>query len=232
MSPIPGGRTQFGQTVLGKLLKRYDRDIIINNFVFIIEELRKHLLKERDRLSEEVFGELLSTDALRFLVIANDFGWKLPKKRKARSPWLPKEYRRGPERSLFDFVPNDLNDMEQRVAWYLDDQDKLLFWYRNIPKQDYAVQGWRRGKVYADFIFTDVDETGNGFNRVFVVETKGLHLKDYEDTRYKKALLDLCNRVARETTLSQLGLKLHAKEVSFAVVHEEEWERRFNELFA
>ena len=104
------------------------------------------------------------------------------------------------ERSLFDPVPNDLNEMEQRVAWYLDDQDKLLFWYRNVPKQDYAVQGWRRGKVYADFIFTDIDETGNGFNRVFVMETKGVHLEGSEDTEYKRALFDTCNELAKETT--------------------------------
>ncbi len=122
--------------------------------------------------------------------------------------------------------------MEQRVAWYLDEQDKLLFWYRNVPKQDYAVQGWRRGRVYADFIFADLDETGNGFNRVFVVETKGVHLKGAEDTEYKKALFNTCNELARETTLSELGLKLHAKEVSFAVIHGDEWQRRFNELFA
>jgi type III restriction enzyme len=122
--------------------------------------------------------------------------------------------------------------MEKSVAWYLDDQDRLLFWFRNIPKKDYGVQGWRRGKVYADFIFTDKDEAGTGFNRVFVVETKGLHLKGSEDTVYKKALFNTCNDLARETTMSELGMDLQGKEVSFAVVDEDEWERRFNELFA
>jgi type III restriction enzyme len=229
--PNPWVAHEFGQTVLTKLLDRYDRPIVVNNFVFIIEELRKHLAKEKDRLSEEVFREMLSADALRFLVIANDLGWKLPKKKKARPQWLTKATGAPLERSLFDFVPNDLNEMEQSVAWYLDDQDKLLFWYRNVPKQDYAVQGWRRGRVYADFIFTDVDETGNGFNRVFVVETKGVHLKGAEDTEYKEALFNTCNDLAKETTLSQLGLKLQAKQVSFAVIHGNEWQRRFNDLF-
>jgi len=180
--PNPWVAHEFGQTVLTKLLGKYDKDVVVNNFVFIIEELRKHLAKEKDHLSESVFREMLSADMLRFLVIANDLGWKLPRKRNARSPWLPKGTGAPLERSLFDPVPNDLNEMEQRVAWYLDDQDKLLFWYRNVPKQDYYVQGWRRGKIYADFIFTDVDETGNGFNRVFVVETKGMHLAGSEDT--------------------------------------------------
>ncbi len=231
--PNPWVAHEFGQAVLSKLLGKYEKAAVVNNFVFIIEELRKHLAKEKDRLSETVFREMLSADTLRFLVIANDLGWKLPgKRRQARPPWLAKQSNAPLERSLFDPVPNDLNEMEQRVAWYLDDQDKLLFWYRNVPKQDYYIQGWRRGKVYADFIFTDVNETGNGFNRVFVVETKGVHLKGSEDTEYKKTLFNTCTKLAKETTLSELGLKLHAKEVSFAVIHGDEWERRFNELFA
>lgn len=230
--PNPWVAHEFGQTVLTKLLGRYDKAAVVNNFVFIIEELRKHLTIEKDRLSEMVFRDMLSGDTLRFLVIANDLGWRFPKKRNGRSPWLAKQSNAPLERSLFDPVPDDLNDMEKAVAWYLDDQDRLLFWFRNVPKQDYYVQGWRRGKVYADFIFTDVDETGSDFNRVFVVETKGVHLKGFEDTGYKRALFDTCNELAKETTLSQLGLKLHAKEVSFAVIDENEWERRFNELFA
>jgi len=231
--PNPWVAHEFGQKVLASLVESHDKAIVVNNFVFIIEELRKHLQKERDRLSEAIFREMLSSDALRFLVIANDLGWKLPRKNKpTHPPWLPRGTGAPLERSLFDPVPDDFNELEKRVAWYLDDQDKLLFWYRNIPKQDYAVQGWRRGKVYADFIFTDVDDTGNGFNRVFVVETKGIHLKGFEDTEYKKALFDTCNELAKEMTLTQLGMKIRAKEVSFAVIHGDEWERHFNQLFA
>ncbi|MEN6427416.1 MAG: DEAD/DEAH box helicase family protein [Phycisphaerales bacterium] len=231
--PNPWVAHEFGQKVLNRLIEKHGRGIVVNNFVFIIEELRKHLQKERDRLSEKVFREMLSSDALRFLVIANQLGWKLrTKKDKARSPWLAKQSNAPLERSLFDPVPDDLNDMERSVAWYLDEQDKLLFWYRTIPKQDYAVQGWRQGRVYADFIFTDIDETGNGFNRVFVVETKGIHLKGSEDTEYKKAIFDTCNKLAKEMTLTQLGMKIQAKEVSFAVIHDDVWEQRFHELFA
>jgi type III restriction enzyme len=229
--PNPWVAHEFGHTVLTKLLEGNDKGLVVNNFVFIIEELRKRLSEEKDRLSEIVFREMLSADALRFLVIANHLGWRSPKKRNGRSPWLAKQSNAPLERGLFDPVPDDLNEMERAVAWYLDDQDRLLFWFRNIPKQDYYVQGWRRGKVYADFIFTDVDETGSDFNRVFVVETKGVHLKGFEDTEYKRALFDTCNKLAKETTLGQLGLKLHAKEVSFAVIDGNEWERRFNELF-
>lgn len=231
--PNPWLAHEFGSRVLKKLLEKNAEKVVVNNFVFIIEELRKQMFREKDRLAEVVFRQLIADGKLRFLVIANDLHWKLPQKRKARPPRLTKKSGDQLERTLFDFVPaDDFNEMEKSVAWYLDDQDKLLFWYRNIPKKDYGVQGWRRGKVYADFIFTDKDEAGTGFNRIFVVETKGIHLKGNEDTEYKKALLNTCNDLARETTMSELGMDLQGKDVSFAIVDGLEWERRFNELFA
>jgi len=231
--PNPWLAHEFGSRVLTGLLEQNDEKTVVNNFVFIIEELRKQMFREKDRLAEGVFRRLIAEGKLRFLVIANDLHWKLPKKRKGRPPRLTKKSGDPLERTLFDFVPaDDLNDMEKSVAWYLDDQDRLLFWFRNIPKKDYGVQGWRRGKVYADFIFTDKDEAGTGFNRVFVVETKGLHLKGSEDTLYKKALFNTCNDLARETTMSEIGLDLRGTQVSFAVVDQDEWQQRFNGLFA
>ena len=230
--PNPWQAHEFGQDVLRHLLERNDEPVVLNNFVFIVEELRKRMAQERDRLAEAVFRDMLARDQLRFLVIANDLHWKLPKKRKGKPPWLPKSTGAPLERSLFDLVPDDLNDTEKRVAWYLDEQDQLLFWFRNLPKKDYGIQGWRRGKVYADFIFTDVDGSGTDFNRVFVLETKGLHLKGSEDTNYKKSLFDMCNELATETSLNELGMELAGKKVSFAIIHEDEWERHFHELFA
>jgi len=230
--PNPWVAHEFGKLVINSLLTHYDQKIVINNFVFIIEELRKHLAGEKDRLAEQVFRNMISQDKMHFLVIANKLGYKLTKPKKATAPYLTKRSAAQLERSLFDPVPaDDFNETERQVAWYLDDQNKLLFWYRNIPKQDYGVQGWRSHRVYADFIFTDT-ANGNGFNRVFVVETKGIHLKQSEDTNYKTKLFNLCNERAQETTLTELGLKLPSKQISFLVIAEDEWQNRFNALFS
>ncbi|MHC4463850.1 MAG: DEAD/DEAH box helicase family protein [Planctomycetota bacterium] len=230
--PNPWIAYEFGKTVLDGLIARFDEKMVLNNFVFIIEELRKRLAAEKDRLAESVFRSLIDQDKLHFLVIANKIGYKLPKQRTVHPPRLTKSTGDQLERSLFDYVPrDDFNEMETRVAWYLDDQDKLFFWYRNIPKQDYAVQGWRRQRVFADFIFTD-KSNGNGFNRVFVVETKGLHIKDSDDAKYKKSLFALCNERSKETTVTELGMKIHVDKVSFAIVDESEWQNRFNALFS
>jgi len=231
--PNPWVAYEFGKTVLDNLRNKFEEKIVVNNFVFIIEELRKHLAREKNRLSEQVFRNMISEDQMHFLVIANKLGYKLRKRRNVHPPRLNKSNGDQLERSLFDYVPRDDfdSDLEKQVAWYLDDQDKLFFWYRNVPKQDYGLQGWRKHRVFADFIFTD-KSNGNGFNKVFVVETKGLHLKDSDDTKYKKALFDLCNDRAKETTLTELGIKLPAKDISFLVVDESEWQNRFNALFA
>jgi type III restriction enzyme len=231
--PNPWIAHEFGKTVLDGLIRRYDEKMVLNNFVFIIEELRKLLAAEKDRLAEAVFRSLIDDDILHFLVIANKIGYKLPKKKHIRSARrLTKQSGDQLERSLFDYVPEeDLNEMETRVAWYLDDQDKLFFWYRNIPKEDYGVQGWRKSRVFADFIFTD-KSNGNGFDRVFVVETKGLHIKDSDNTKYKKTLFALCNERSKEMTVTELGIKMHADNVSFAIVDESEWENQFNVLFS
>jgi len=230
--PNPWVAYEFGKTVLNKLLERYDEKVVINNFVYIIEELRKHLAGEKNHLAEQVFRNMIAQDKMHFLVIANKLGYKLTKPKKAIAHYLTKKTAAPLERSLFDPVSaEEFNETERQVAWYLDDQDKLLFWYRNIPKQDYGVQGWQKHRVYADFIFTDT-ANGNGFNRVFVVETKGIHLKQSEDTDYKKKLFNLCNENAREMTLTELGLKLPAKQISFLVIAEDEWQNRLNSLFS
>ena len=170
---------------------------------------------------------------MHFLIVANNLGYKLPKRKKVSPPRLTRVHGDQLERSLFDYVPaDDFNEMERRVAWYLDDQNKLLFWYRNIPKSDYGVQGWQKYRVYADFIFTDTGSNGNGFNRVFVVETKGLYIKDADRTKYTRKLFTLCNEKSREMTLTELGLKLPTKAISFLVVDEADWQDCFNALFA
>ena len=51
------------------------------NHVFILEELRRHVERERDRLSQEVFRALLESGRMRFLVVAEDLKFnRLPER--------------------------------------------------------------------------------------------------------------------------------------------------------
>jgi type III restriction enzyme len=96
-------------------------------------------------------------------------------------------------------VPEEnFNTVEKAVAWFLEDQDKLLWWYRNLSRQDYAIQGWKKYRIYPDFVFSEMDGRNNTeYDKIFVVETKGLHLKN-DDFRYKQDVFTLYNQLAEE----------------------------------
>jgi len=129
-------------------------------------------------------------------------------------------------------VPVDaLNSLEREVASFLDEQSRLYFWYRNIPHFGYYVQGWQKSRIYADFIFTTRGEAASEFRRVFVLETKGLHLKN-ENTAYKQSVFAVCNKHAKKKTWNELVPAMRDKEISYEVVFQDEWEKRLNELLA
>ena len=60
-----------------------------------------------------------------------------------------------------------------------------------MAREQYALQGWKKGKIYPDFIFAV--QRGGKTSRVVVLETKGDHL-DNLDTGYKRRVMDLMSR--------------------------------------
>ena len=130
---------------------------------------------------------------------------------------------------------DDLNELELKVATYLDQQERLFFWYRNRPRKDYFVQGWKRGRIYADFIATlrpDEPDVGDAFHQVFIIETKGLHIKQAADTAYKRSVFDVCSEHARKANWADFVPAMSKIGMRFEIVDEEEWERRLNAMFA
>nr|MBC8360201.1 restriction endonuclease subunit R [Candidatus Desulfatibia profunda] len=186
--PNPWMAHEFARDVLTRLTRKHDYKVVAANFVFIIEELRKQLEREKDRLSENIFKQMLASDQMRFLVIGDKFDFTFPKsiKVKPAAKTLNRKDGRQLQLSLFEFVPeDDFNETEKAVAWYLEGQKRLFFWYRNRSRQDYAIQGWRKHKIYPDFIFTaTASEDKDDYEQVYVVETKGLHLIGSLDTDY------------------------------------------------
>ena len=73
----------------------------------------------------------------------------------------------------------------------MDGERALKWWHRNVARSHYSVRGWRREKIYPDFIFA-VQHGGND-SRLVVLEMKGKHLAGNDDTEYKKAVLRLMN---------------------------------------
>ena len=232
--PNPWRGRDLARRAFEALLDRYPADRVAANHVFILEELRRQIDKERDRLSREVFRNLLESGTMRFLVVAKDLEFnrlpeaiEVPKAKQANredgSPY---------QSNLFDITTeDDLNRFENKVATYLDQQARLFFWYRNRARKDYYVQGWKPSRIYADFIVTLRDEepgTDDDFHKVFVVETKGVHLKASEDTEYKRTVFDICSEHARSAEWAKFVPAMQNKVVQFEVVDEEEWRARLN----
>ncbi len=231
--PNPWIGMKLGQKVIKLFIDQYDNETVSSNFVFIIEKLKKQLEKERDKAAEKVFKQLVIEKKLHFFLITDKGGFKIPPRIKVYSnKQLIRDDNTLIQRSLFDIVPEEnINELEKSVAIYLDQQEKLLWWYRNMSKQDYHIQGWKRNKIYPDFIAAEVNsDDKTDYGNVYVLETKGLHLKN-EDTKYKQDVFALCNELGIKKAWKELDLDFPDKKMQFQVIFEDEWKSKINKIF-
>ena len=236
--PNPWRAAEFSRQVFNALLKKHPADQVAANYLFILEELRKHLEAERDRLCQGVFRQLLESGEMRFIVVAEDLGFnKLPTK--IETPLARQANREDGtpyQASLLQQInETELNSLENKVATCLDKQARLFFWYRNRARQDYFVQGWKPQRIYADFVFTLKPDDANAddeFHQVFVMETKGIYLKRSEDTDYKRSVFDICTERAKKTDWAKFVPAMQRKAMRFEIVDENEWEQKLNAMFA
>ena len=68
------------------------------------------------------------------------------------------------------------------------------------------------------------------YDKVYVIETKGLHLKDNDKTTYITKLFDICTREAEARHWNELSLQMKDKIMRFEVLSEADWEERLNKL--
>ncbi len=100
-----------------------------------------------------------------------------------------------------------------------------------MSKQDYHIQAWKKNKIYPDFIASDINtEDENDYGNIYVLETKGLHLKN-DDTKYKKDVFKLCNELGMKKTWKELDLDFPDKKIQFQVIFEDEWKTKINKVF-
>lgn len=113
------------------------------------------------------------------------------------------------QQSLFDLVPDAFNDYEKAVSLYLDKCPQVLWWYRNLVGHEYfSIQGYRRNKIYPDFIVQKASPNGRKKKpvaSVLVLESKGKHLKGNDDTSYKRSVAEYFGRVGRKVPWQKLA---------------------------
>lgn len=132
------------------------------------------------------------------------------------------------QRSLFDYVPDDLNQYEKNVALFVDRHPQVLWWYRNLVGQgNFSIQGHRRNLIYPDFVVQKGDAVRNQpAAKVLVVESKGKNLKGNEDTNYKRDIGRVFQEIGQQVTWQELGAGFQDETFRFQVLDEGEYADR------
>lgn len=164
----------------------------------LVEELRKWLEEQRQTKAENLFREEVAAGRVQFRLRVDGNNWTMPFEAETYetegAPQLIGKSGGPLDRSLFTPIyQNDFSSQDERdIAVYLDGEKALRWWHRNVARMQYAIQGWKREKVYPDFIFAVQHEDGNA--RIAVLEMKGQHLAGNEETEYKRTLLQLMSQ--------------------------------------
>ncbi|MEQ8666972.1 MAG: DEAD/DEAH box helicase family protein [Rhodospirillales bacterium] len=185
-----------GRDIVGRLLsalatRGFDDAKIGRLSSLIVEELRKGLDAERAARAEALFKADVAAGRIQFRLRLDGRNWRMPIETETTQPegadQLPGRDGAPLKKSLFSPVfRDDLNKSERDVAVYLDGEKALSWWHQNVARSQYGIQGWRKAKIYPDFIFA-VEGEGNA-ERITVLETKGDQL-DNLDTAYKREVL-------------------------------------------
>lgn len=195
------------------------------------ERLRIDIEKERDRLAQDVFDRMVDQGRVQFSLRADAMDYELPQSAElllaGQPPVLQRPDARAVEKSLLEPALHtpDMNELEVAFAGYLDQKAALVWWHRNVARTQYGLQGWKRHKVYPDFVFGVVNQ--NGQTRTVVMETKGLQFEGNADTGYKQALLARLTQAFKDERFVRAGeLALKGKDridVVCDLVFEADW---------
>jgi type III restriction enzyme len=230
--PNPWIAREFVESSISALKQRgFSEEMLAACGGLIISTLRVHLTEERDRLAEALFLKNADEGFIQFRLRTDIYNWAMPDylwtEKPANSPLLQCGASIS-KKSLFEpAYKEDLNGYEQKVACYLDGERALQWWHRNVAKSQvgYGLQGWRKHKVYPDFIFALKHEGKK--NRLLVLETKGDYL-DNPETAYKKRLLDICTQAFCFENVTAAGeLELVSEKgatVTCSLIFENNWQ--------
>ncbi len=196
--------------VVKRLLQRYSETQLATTSASLLERLRVDVVAERDRLAMEVFSAGVAAGRIEFALRADKQDYEIPEDFALPLAGEPQTLTRKDghpvEKSLFQPALTALTDsgLERDFACYLDGQAALHWWHRNVARTQYGLQGWKRHKVYPDFVFARLDDEQR--SRMVVMETKGLHLAGSSDTGYKQSLLNQLTAAFRDERFTKAGM--------------------------
>lgn len=88
-------------------------------------------------------------------------------------------------------LERDFNNLERECAYCLDNHAAIQWWHRIVERQkhEYFLRGWRRQRIFPDFIAMAGE--ANSKPQLLVFESKGAHLGGNDDTQYKQKVLKI-----------------------------------------
>src|SRR3989344_7337410 len=219
----------LARDIVKVLEKVKDQKKLGANSGFVIQEIVKKLTQEKEKQEQELFNSLIKQKKLTLAVSSNKtIGYVLPEENEV----YPEGYEMF-TRNLFEKSDKlSMNTLELKVANLIDRNDNVVWWVRNIAenKNWYSVKGWKKGKIRPDFIVAKKGKN-DSLELVYVIESKGEHLIDNPDTKYKASVFNKINKEKVEDVgVSLLKLKIN-KAFQFELVGEGEEEIKIATFF-
>ena len=177
-------------------------DILARRSVYA-EEFRRDLFEQIDRRAKAKFRELLDAGVISFNLEASEANYQIREEIEyaVRDDDHPlSKSGNVVQSSLFEMVlKRDFNNFERDFAFYIEGNKAISWWHRVAVSQrsGYYLRGWRRERVFPDFVAlaTRSGDLQDYRQQLLIFETKGAHLKDNDDSRYKRCLMSLLEAV-------------------------------------
>ena len=215
---------------LNYLIKNLGQEKVHQHFGFIVAELFSLLDRYRMKKEELVFTELLKVGTLKLIVSDDEeIGYAVPRQDEVSLDHSPRMY----QRNLYDYVEeSSFNSLERRVAQTLDEQEKLIWWFRNkVSRGWYSIQGWRKDKIRPDFVAAKRKDDGT-VELVYVLESKGEHLIGNSDTEYKNNVLQKMTDTKIEPIQMEFKFGKVNDRAAFYIIEDGKEEEKVRTLFA
>ena len=208
---------------------------IYDNRSTVADQLRRHVERESEEMAEKAFLAKLKEGNVQFSLEVGT-PYKLAQEFEIRTSedagLLPGGDGMQLRMNLFEpiYVEHFDSGLERKFAQYLDGQRALKWWHRVAARQrgDYYLRGWKRNRIWPDFIAMAGDEDGTP--RLLIFETKGKHIEEHfqrEDTDYKKKVMEVlqeafnCGTMKVRDNLTQETGKEYFAQGTFQIIFNE-----------
>ena len=237
--PSPWQAARILRSALTALRSRgITEDQLLASRYRLLETMRAALLASVHAHTERIFCDLLASGGLSFRLEGGGLNWELAEKLtfEVTQP-SDREIRYKADgqligKSLFEEVwSRHFNRLEEDVALYLDEVNAVRWWHRIAVQEDWHLTGWKKQRVFPDFLVA-LEETEGQPTRLVVVETKGLHLQN-EDTDYKRRLFETLEKhSATGVPVGELTLDDQSGPMRFRLVLDGDWKSQVDAALA